>query len=83
MTTTRTPTKLPINQDPLLSTTDVCETLGIHPRTLYKWVKSGKFPGPIRISPRRLRWRRSAVEQFVRVIETVAPATAGGSKATA
>jgi excisionase family DNA binding protein len=74
--------KLSIHQDPLLGTKEVCEALGIHPRTLSKWIAAGKFPAAIRISPRRLKWRRSAVEQFVVQMETLAPATVGDSEAT-
>lgn len=33
--------------------------------TLYKWIGEGKFPAPIKLSPRVSAWRESDVVAFI------------------
>jgi predicted DNA-binding transcriptional regulator AlpA len=58
-----------IDEDDLLSIKEVCrfftgEKHPIDPSTVYRWVKKGKIPPPIRISPALQRWRRSELEKI-------------------
>lgn len=50
--------------DPLLRTKEVAVELDIHPVTLYRMRREGKFPPAIRIGPRMVGWRRSVIEQW-------------------
>lgn len=53
--------------DPLLNKKAVSELLGIQPRTLERYLATGRFPQPLRIggSTHCLRWRRSTVESYL------------------
>lgn len=42
----------------------VCETYSISKTTLYKWLRQGKFPQPIRLSPRLVGWDKSVLDDF-------------------
>jgi predicted DNA-binding transcriptional regulator AlpA len=47
----------------LLDRRDVCEFFGnIHPSTLWRGIKAGRFPPPIHIGPQLRRWSRSECE---------------------
>jgi predicted DNA-binding transcriptional regulator AlpA len=50
--------------DDLVPITVACEIIGgkttpITPSTLYKGVKAGRFPAPLKLGPGTSRWRRS------------------------
>ncbi|MCO6385921.1 AlpA family transcriptional regulator [Aliihoeflea sp. 40Bstr573] len=52
--------------DDLVTITIACQLIGgketpITPSTLYKGVKTGRFPAPIKIGPGTSRWRRSEI----------------------
>ena len=47
-----------IDPEQLMRPRMACELLGIAKSTLYKWVKSGKLPKPIRISHKVSGWPR-------------------------
>ena len=53
----------------LLTTDQVCDSLQITRQTLAAWVGHGVFPAPLRIGPRSLRWRRDAIERWLRAVE--------------
>ena len=42
--------------DPILRCRDVCRSIGISQRTLYRWVAEGNFPAPRQLGPRRIGW---------------------------
>ena len=48
----------------LLKTRDVLDELGIVYSTLWRWLKAGRFPPPIRLGS-RLPWTRSDVDQWI------------------
>ncbi len=33
--------------------------------TLYRWIKDGRFPKPIRLGPNSVAWRWSAIEAWL------------------
>ena len=33
--------------------------------TLYRWIKDGRFPKPIRLGPNSVAWRWSAIEEWL------------------
>ncbi|MGB3043123.1 MAG: AlpA family phage regulatory protein [Xanthobacteraceae bacterium] len=52
--------------DPLLGTNEVAAIFGVHPITIFRWMKDNpNFPKPGRISANRLGWRRSAIEKYI------------------
>lgn len=49
---------------PFIERPEICEQLGIHPRTLMRLVKQGTFPPPIRLNLKKHVWMRSHIESF-------------------
>ncbi len=47
----------------LVSPKEVCQMLGIRRRTLFRWIARGRWPEPIRLNARVIRWDRRKVEQ--------------------
>ncbi|TQE90693.1 MAG: AlpA family phage regulatory protein [Spiribacter salinus] len=43
---------------------DLARRYGIHRVTVWKWVKEGRFPAPVRLAPSTTRWRASDVEAW-------------------
>jgi predicted DNA-binding transcriptional regulator AlpA len=60
--------------DLLLDKLQVCAFFGgtkpINPATLYRWIKQGRCPPPIRIGPQVRRWKRSDCEAALRLLES-------------
>jgi predicted DNA-binding transcriptional regulator AlpA len=50
---------------------EVAELLRVHINSIGRWVDGGWLPPPIRLGPggRWLRWKRCAIEQFLRELE--------------
>ena len=53
----------------LLTVDDLVSSLRITRQTLAAWVGHGTFPAPLRIGPRSVRWRRDAIERWLRAVE--------------
>ena len=58
------------DDDELLEKSAACAFIGgsqspIHFATLYRGVKSGKFPRPIKIGPGISRWRKSELREAI------------------
>lgn len=56
--------------DDLVPITVACQMIGgkdtpITASTLYKGIKTGRFPGPIKLGPGTSRWRRSEILAFL------------------
>jgi predicted DNA-binding transcriptional regulator AlpA len=51
------------NDDELLDVAGACRLIGgsrpIHPATLWRGIKAGRYSRPIKIGPQSVRWRRS------------------------
>jgi predicted DNA-binding transcriptional regulator AlpA len=51
----------------LLSKADVCQLLGgINPSTLYRGIREGRYPKPVKVGPQSSRWLRDEVEATLR-----------------
>ena len=48
-------------EDSLLTPNQVADLCRIHPATLRRWARTGRFPPPLRLSRSTLRWRRELV----------------------
>jgi prophage regulatory protein len=45
----------------LLRKRDILQWLGVTADTLARWRRAGRFPQPLQIGPRVIRWRRSDI----------------------
>lgn len=56
--------------DDLIPITIVCQMIGgkdtpVVPSTIYKGIKTGLYPAPIKLGPGTSRWRRSEILEFL------------------
>jgi predicted DNA-binding transcriptional regulator AlpA len=51
--------------DDLLNSQKVAELLGVSVDTLGRWQASGRFPQPVRLSRKTVRWHRRTVRAWV------------------
>ena len=42
----------------------------VSPATIYRWIKEGRFPKPIRLGANMVRWKASDIESWVAERET-------------
>jgi len=56
--------------DTYITRKDIFEKLGISSHTLQRWIKSGKFPQPIKFGERLVRWKLSTVDAWVKQNES-------------
>jgi predicted DNA-binding transcriptional regulator AlpA len=56
-----------IERDPnrVFSTAQVTELLNVHPVTVWRWVRAGHFPAPIKLGVRRIGWPATLIEQWI------------------
>ena len=47
--------------DPFLRKHRVVEIINTSDRTLYRWIREGQFPPPVRLGPNSVAWRQSVV----------------------
>lgn len=52
------------NQAELLSLKDVCAVVSLARSTIYGLLKAGKFPPPVQVSARSVRWRRIEIDRW-------------------
>ena len=53
------------NAPKLLKAREVCEMLGISRATLYRMIRQGKFPRPVKLSADSSRWPSQEVEDYM------------------
>ena len=51
--------------DKLLNQRAVCETVSASRATIYRWIKKGVFPKPIKIGEQTIRWRESDIANWM------------------
>lgn len=44
---------------------EVCERLGISQATLWRWVKAGHFPSPVRLGPNSVGFVSDEIDQWL------------------
>ena len=49
----------------LLTRQQIEEITGLTRSTIYRLMRSGQFPEPIRIGPRAIRWPQSEIESWI------------------
>jgi prophage regulatory protein len=52
-------------KDGAVTAKDVAAALGVDRRELRRLVAAGEFPAPMKVGRRRIRWRRSEVEEWI------------------
>lgn len=50
----------------ILRTTELLALIGVSRMTLWRWLKAGTFPQPIKLGTRAVGWRKAEVEEWVR-----------------
>ncbi|WP_415560625.1 helix-turn-helix transcriptional regulator [Gluconobacter sp.] len=60
----------------LLTAQEVADKLRTTPSNLYRKIKAGKFPAPIQLSIRCVRWKESDVVQWLNNLPTSVPSEA-------
>ena len=48
-----------------LSMSEWTQLVGVSIQTGHRWVREGKWPKPIRLSPKCVRWERAVVEAWI------------------
>lgn len=51
--------------DHLLRLTAVEAKVGVKKTAIYNWIKEGKFPAPLRLSPKVSVWRESDIDLWI------------------
>lgn len=67
-----------LSDDVLLRLPDVTRRAGISRSTLYQYISSGRFPAPVRVGARAVRWRASDVSRW---LESLTKTTEGPKNA--
>ncbi|WP_075882056.1 helix-turn-helix transcriptional regulator [Vreelandella massiliensis] len=53
-----------MNDEGYLNSREIVERLGIGQSTLFRWVREGRFPKPLRVGYRFSRWRIADVKRW-------------------
>jgi excisionase family DNA binding protein len=59
-------TTIPNEHERWLSDRQAAERLGIHRKSVWQWVREGRFPAPVKLSAHTTRWRLSEIEAWER-----------------
>ena len=51
--------------DHLVTRREVEERFGMSRSTIYRQMRAGNFPEPIKVSPKAVRWRESELEEWL------------------
>lgn len=49
----------------ILRCNEVEEHIGVCKATLYRWIRKGSFPRPLKLGPRAVGWRREDIERWL------------------
>jgi len=49
----------------LLALEEVCERVELSRATIFKEIKDGTFPAPLRLSPKKIRWADFTIDNFL------------------
>lgn len=59
-----------MEHEQLLRLEDVEATIGVKKSKIYLLLKEGKFPKPIRLGSRSVRWKSSEIQKFIANLST-------------
>jgi predicted DNA-binding transcriptional regulator AlpA len=59
------PDPTPCDPMRMLRVSRVAELLGVHPMSVWRWVRRGEFPRPIKLAPHVTAWRASDVAAWL------------------
>ena len=59
-----------IQTDRLIRRQEVQALVGIGHTALYRWMHEGRFPRPVKVGSRAVRWRLSDVQAWIDGLET-------------
>ncbi|MEZ9510759.1 helix-turn-helix transcriptional regulator [Vibrio breoganii] len=48
----------------LITYSELCKTLNRNYKTIWAWVKQGKFPDPVKIHGRTVGWKQSDIDAW-------------------
>ena len=51
--------------DRLITVADVCERLNISRAKLYRMMRNGEFPPPLKVGSQSVRWPQSELDEFL------------------
>lgn len=51
--------------DRMIRIAEVLRTTGVSTATLYRWIKDGHFPAPVKLGPNSVAWRASVVRDWI------------------
>ena len=69
-----------LNKETFLRLCDVEKRIGMTKSWIYRMMNGGRFPEPIRLSPRAVRWRESEIELWIKAqCEPVIPVDSAAS----
>jgi prophage regulatory protein len=52
-------------ESPLIVRQELEKAFKVSPATIYRWIKEGNFPAPIRLGANMVRWDRKSVEAWM------------------
>ena len=55
-----------VPSEKLLRISGVSEQTAIPKSTIWAWVKEGRFPQPLKLSPRITVWKESDIQEFIK-----------------
>jgi prophage regulatory protein len=59
-----------MHTEPLLRLPDVCRLTALSKTSVYDAIKAGRFPAPLRVARRAVRWRSVDVADWLAGLET-------------
>ncbi|PXX88211.1 hypothetical protein DIT71_17670 [Marinobacter vulgaris] len=48
----------------LYSIKEVRKRYGVAPKSIWRWIREGRFPKPLKLSPTTARWRESDLQAY-------------------
>jgi prophage regulatory protein len=57
--------------DRMLRIAETCRIAGVSNATIWRWIKLGCFPAPVKLGPNSVGWRESAVREWLESLEPV------------
>lgn len=49
----------------MLTVDEVAKSIGVTPRTIWRWADEDRFPKPVALGPKLRRWREADIEKFL------------------